>query len=186
MEVYRGPIDHPKLWPILEQRVQIEVDSLADFWNRFLDPTSGELKLNAIVRVRNAERQDLMLPPAGRPSPLIVSGGGLVLLDQGNLVLRGVSLSSPNEALSVALREGTSVSVQSPAPNILNILAPRADLSCQAPATICGTVAVSGLTADPRFPGGTIHYRQSQNPSDPQSRSYAKAFIDDHDAFWFQ
>jgi hypothetical protein len=42
------------------------------------------------------------------------------------------------------------------------------------------------LPADPRFPGGTIHYRQSQNPSDPRTRTFAKVFIDDTDAFWFQ
>lgn len=167
----------------LESRIQLEVGSIKEFWDRFLND-QGELELNAIVRIKNPRRLDMQIPAPGKPQPLIIKGGGMIIIDEGNVILRGVSCINANEALTVVLRGSGSVSFASTQPNQVNIIAPAAELSYGSKFDLLGSLCIGSIYADSRFQGGLIRFRQGQDPTRSGYDRFYKIFIDPKDSFW--
>lgn len=184
--LYKGPATAPHASTVMQRRARREFTDIAEFWNACLDKKTGRLRLNDLVRIRNDEGLTFALPPAGKPSPLTVDGGGLVVLDKGNLSLRGVTMASPGDALTIVLMSGSSVSIENTLSNQVNILAPQADLACHARMDLTGTVAVGNLPPDPRSAGGVIRYRQIQDPTQPGSQAFYRIHIEDRDDVWHE
>lgn len=180
---FKGRPTAQGLLQVIENRTQIEVDSISDFWKRFLNER-GELELNAIVSIKNSRQLDMQIPAAGKPQPMVVKGGGIILLKQGNLVLRGITCTSPDEALTVALAGNGSVSFSSTQPNHVNIVAPNAELGYGSKFDIYGSLCVGSIYADHRFQGGTVRFRPGQDPTTSGYNRYYKVFIDPRDSFW--
>lgn len=168
---------------LLTGRVQIEVETINDFWERFLNQ-QGELELNAVVRVKNPRGLDMQIPAAGRPQPMVVRGGGIIVLESGNLVLRGISCSSPDQSLTVVLRGSGSVSFASTQPNHVNLIAPDAELAYSSRFDLVGALCVGSIYADHRFQGGTVRFRHGQDPTSPGYDRFYKVFVDPKDSYW--
>ncbi len=182
---YEGAAEASALVRVVESRIQQEVPSIPEFLRTFTDK-SGVLQLNGIVRIANPEKLDLVLPPSGKTPPFLVGGGGMIILKEGNLILRGVQMKSANDTLTIVLQNGGTVSFESSAPNQLNVAAPRAELKASAKFDLCGTLAVSDVPADSRFPGGAIRFRQSQDPTKPSYYNFYKIFVEKKDSFWYE
>ena len=180
---FKGRPAPERLLQLFADRVHIEVDSINDFWERFLNERN-ELELNAIVSIKNSRQLDMQIPAAGKPQPLIVKGGGMIILEQGNLVLRGISCSSPGEALTVVMAGNGSVSFSSTQPNHLNIVAPDAELGYGSKFDMFGSLCVGSIYADHRFQGGTLRFRPGQDPTNSGYDRFYKVFIDPKDSFW--
>lgn len=181
--LFKGRPSAAGLLQVLENRVHIEVDSLNEFWERFLNER-GELELNAVVSIKNSRQLDMQVPAAGKPQPLIVKGGGMIILQQGNLVLRGINCDSPQEALTIIMTSNGSISFSSTQPNHVNIVAPEAELAYGSKFDIYGSLCVASIYADHRFQGGTLRFRPGQDPTTAGYDRYYKVFIDPKDSFW--
>lgn len=180
---FKGRPSPATLLATLENRVQFQVDSINDFWERFLNK-DGELELNAVVRISNPKRLDMQIPAAGKPQPLIVKGGGIIILDAGNLVLRGISCANANEALTIARRGSGSIAFATTQPNQVNIVAPESELSYGSKFDLFGSLCVGSIYADHRFQGGTLRFRDGQDPTKTGYDRFYKIFIDPKDSFW--
>lgn len=168
---------------VIDSRVQLEVSSINEFWERFLND-AGELELNAVVRIHNPRRLDMQIPAVGRPQPLIVKGGGAIILEEGNLVLRGISCSSADEALTVCLRGNGSVSFASTQPNQVNVVAPESELAYGSKFDLFGSLCVGSVYSDHRFQGGTVRFRKGQDPTTSGYDRFYKVFVDPKDSYW--
>jgi len=180
---FKGRPTGQSLLQVIENRTQIEIDSINDFWKRFLNDR-GELELNAIVSIKNSRQLDMQIPAAGKPQPMVVKGGGMIILQQGNLVLRGISCISPAEALTLVLAGTGSVSFSSTQPNHVNVVAPNAELGYGSKFDMYGSLCVGSIYADHRFQGGTVRFRPGQDPTTTGYNRYYKVFIDPKDSFW--
>lgn len=180
---FKGRPSGNNLLQVLESRVQLEFDSINDFWERFLNE-SGELELNAIVRIRNARRLDMQIPASGRPQPLIVKGGGMIILDEGNMVLRGITCADATKALTLVLKGSGSVSFASTQPNQVNVVAPSAELSYGSKFDLYGSLCVGSIYADHRFQGGIVRFRNGQDPVSAGYDRYYSIFINPKDSYW--
>lgn len=180
---FKGRPSASALLQTLKNRVHIEVDSINDFWERFLNERD-ELELNAIVSIKNSRQLDMQIPAGGKPQPLVVKGGGMIILEQGNIVLRGISCSSPDEALTVVMAGNGSVSFSSTQPNQVNIVAPGAELGYSSKFDMYGSLCIGSVYADHRFQGGTLRFRTGQDPTTSGYNRYYKVFIDPKDSFW--
>lgn len=168
---------------LISGRVQAEIDSVGEFWEKYLNQ-QGELELNSIVRIRNPRGIDMQIPPVGKAQPLVVKGGGAIVLENGNMVLRGIRCSSPDQALTLVLRGSGSVSFASTQPNHVNLIAPEAELAYGSKFEIFGTLCVGSVYADHRFQGGTVRYRTGQDPTTPGYDKFYRVFIDPQDSYW--
>ncbi|MFZ2961223.1 MAG: hypothetical protein WA705_30450 [Candidatus Ozemobacteraceae bacterium] len=184
--IYRGPLDASNLMKVVENRVQKQVVSISEFWDRFYIPARNLLDVNQIVRIQNPQHLDLVFPPREYQPPLIVSGGGMIILEEGNLILRGVKILSPNDSLSIILKNGTNVLFENSLPNHVNIVAPKAKLNAIERFDLCGTLAVSAIEQKGEFPGGTINYRESQDPTQSSHLKFSKVKIDTWDTSWHE
>jgi hypothetical protein len=110
----------------------------------------------------------------------------MIVLAKGNLVLRGVQVQSPTEALTVVLVSGQNVFFETAATNHINILAPSAEITCGARVEVFGTVAAAGIQADGRTPGGFFRYREAQDPTRPEHQLFYKIRADEKDSFWHE
>ncbi|EKD82725.1 MAG: hypothetical protein ACD_39C01133G0001 [uncultured bacterium] len=108
----------------------------------------------------------------------------MIILEQGNLVLRGISCSSPGEALTVVMAGNGSVSFSSTQPNHINIVAPDAELGYGSKFDMFGSLCVGSIYADHRFQGGTLRFRPGQDPTNSGYDRFYKVFIDPKDSFW--
>lgn len=186
MLLYRGRAEAPHAAEVMQKRARLEFESIAGFWKACFDEKTGMLHINDLVRIRNGDKLTLALPPAGKNPPLKVSGGGLIVLDEGNLALRGVQMEAPGDALTIVPMNASTVTVENTLPNHVNILAPKANLTCQARLDLTGTVAVGDLPPDPRSAGGVIRYREIQDPTRAGYQSFYKIHIDDRDSVWHE
>jgi len=180
---FKGQPTAGKLTRLLSDRVHIEVDSISDFWERFLNERN-ELELNAVVSIKNLRQLDMQIPAAGKPQPLVVKGGGMIILEKGNIVLRGISCSSPGEAIAVVMTGTGSISFSSTQANKVNIVAPGAELSYGSKFDMFGSLCVGSIYADHRFQGGTLRFRPGQDPTNSGYDRFYKVFIDPKDSFW--
>ncbi|HNW34053.1 MAG TPA: hypothetical protein PKM25_03920 [Candidatus Ozemobacteraceae bacterium] len=186
MLLYRGRADAAQAADVMQKRSQLEFSTIADFWKACLDEKTGMLQLNDLIRIHNAEKMTLTLPPAGKSPPLKVSGGGSIVLDEGDLSLRGVQMTTPADALTVVLLNGSHVAIENALPNQLNVLAPKAELSCQARMDLTGTLAIGNLPPDSRSAGGVIRYREIQDPTQSGYQRFYKIHIADRDSSWHE
>lgn len=182
--IYEGAASPRAFLEVVHGRVQFETMTIAGFWRRFFDPGANTLNLKRIVRIRNPERATLILPPPGTTSPLEVVGGGMIILDQGNLVLRGVRVHAPVEALTVVLPTGGDVSFENSLPNQVNIVAPASQLHAAAPFSLCGTLAIGGISTSDSFPGGSVFFRESQDPTGTGYGRYYVIDLSESDSSW--
>lgn len=183
---YKGPAEGPAILDVIQRRVQTEALSINDFWETYYDPKTESLSVNGVVRIRNPENLDLFLPPAGKPAPLKIFGGGMIVLDQGNLVLRGVVLADPAEALTVVLVKGRSVVFENGNPNHLHIFAPHAEVRAQAKIDLFGTLAAGDLDPAACAQGGNLWFREATDPMRASSLVFTKIKIDDKDTVWHE
>jgi hypothetical protein len=184
---YKGPVEAgPRQLEVIQGRVQAEVSSIADFWDTYLDRKGGALVLDSVVRIRNPEQRDLFLPPAGQPAPLKVSGGGMIVLEQGNLVLGGVVVTDPQEALSIVLVRGRTITFASGQPNHVHLFAPGAEVTAQAPIQVFGSLAASDISPTGCTQGGTLRFREATDPSRPSALAFTKIHIEPQDSIWHE
>ncbi len=184
--VYKGSIDAQRLDDVIEGRIQKVVPTITEFWKTYLDRSTGDLVLNGIVAIENPDKQNLILPPSDKASPLKVRGGGLILLEQGNVTLRGVQLLASSEALTIIAPAANSVRVTNAAPQQVNVVAPLAEFVSDDKLDWFGCLSVSSIQPNPRNPGGVIRFREAQDPTRPESLSFAKVHIDESDSFWHE
>jgi hypothetical protein len=110
----------------------------------------------------------------------------MIILEEGNLVLRGVQMQSPTEALTIVLAKGKKVRCETPAQNQVNVVAPEADLESDAKIDIMGTLCLGTLRPDERSPGGFLRYRAEQDPTKDSSRAFLKIYLLNRDSFWHE
>lgn len=168
---------------VLTSRTHIQVDSIAQFWDQFINE-NGELELNAVVAIKNQDNLDFFLPPSNLPQPLKVAGGGVIILEQGNLALRGVLLSTANEALTVVVKTGTNVYFSNTLPNHVNIIAPEAQLAYGQKFTLFGNLCIKSMYVDKRFQGGNIFFRRETDPINPNFDTFYKVYVNSKDTYW--
>ena len=182
---FNGKIDSGRVSEFLSARAQQDVDEISRFWEEFLNE-KGELELNQIVKIRNSRKLDFVFPPPGRAIPLVVKSGGMIILEQGNLVMRGVTCSSAEEVLTIVAPQAGSVTFNSAQPNHVNLVAPLAELSYSSRVEILGGLCVASIFADSRFQGGVIRYRSSCDPIGPGYQKYYKAYLEKQDSYWYE
>lgn len=168
---------------LMDSRADFSIDTIPQFWQQYLNE-NNELVLDKIIRIRNPQRQDLIIPPPGIQAPIIVKKGGAIVLEQGNLRLGGIEVSDPEEALTILVSNGQSITFTSTRPNYVNVVAPHAQLEYSSRFELFGTLAVNSIHADHRFQGGILRWRETQDPLLPYYDNYYKIFIDPRDTYW--
>jgi hypothetical protein len=182
---FEGKIRPRQICRQLKNRTQQEIDEINDFWNEFINE-SGELELNQIVYIKNSKNLDFIVPPSGSSLPLKIKKGGMVILEQGNLVIRGLKSKTAHESLTIVAPDANSVSFPGAQPAHLNLIAPAAELSYSSRLQIFGNLCVGSIFADHRFQGGTLKFRADQDPSDNGYKNYYKTFLDKVDSYWHE
>lgn len=168
---------------LIGNRVQNRVETIADFWKQYLND-NGELELNSVVAIENNEGAEFMVPPPGKPQPMIVKGGGMILLKKGNISLSGVSLSNSDEILTIANSGEGRIRFESTQPNQVNIIAPNSEVEYSSKFELFGSLCVKSIYADHRFQGGEIYYRATQDPTKSSYDKFYKVFIASEDSYW--
>jgi len=185
--LYKGNVEAPKLIDVIESRVQIELNSISDFWKSFYDSNTHSLKINGIVRINNPEKLDFCISQVRKPTSLNITGGGMIVLEQGNLVIRGgIQIVSPNEALTIVVVNGSNVFFESQGSVHINIVAPKAELNHAAKIDLSGSLCLGGINPDPRTVGGYIRFREAQDPTFPGYMNFYKIHLDEKDTFWHE
>lgn len=182
---FKGKPSAAAICGLLESRVQSEVSEISEFWNKYLNQ-NGELVLNQIVSIKNTKRLDFILPPQGKTLPLIVKGGGMIILDNGNIVLRGTKCEAADEALTLVAPNARSVTFNSIQPNQINLIAPAAELSYGSRLDVLGNLCVGSIFADNRFQGGTLRYRSNQDPTGKDYAKFYKPYLAEMDSYWYE
>lgn len=180
---FRGRVDPAGVAQLLSDRVQLEIEEIADFWDRFVNE-QNELELNQIVSIKNGKNLDFIFPPTGMAIPMAVKGGGMIILERGNLVLRGISCKSSDEALTIVAKEARSVTFSSIQANHVNIVAPAAELSYGSRIDMLGNLCVSSIFADQRFQGGALRFRSNQDPTGKGYQKFYKTYLEEQDSYW--
>jgi hypothetical protein len=181
--VFKGSVQANQILSVIAARTQKEFENISDFWDAHLN-SSGELDLNCIVRIKNSARLDLIIPPNGKPTPLKIARGGMIILDQGNLTIRGVTSSKEFENLTLVLKDASSARFSSTQPAHLNLVAPTAELTYSSRLNMLGTMMVSSLYVDQRFQGGKIFYRENQDPTGENYNKFYKSYVSPEDSYW--
>ena len=168
---------------LIEHRVQNTVSTPADFWEKYLNE-DGELELNSVVSITNSKNEEFIIPPPGKPQPLNVKGGGIVILENGSIVLRGVSLNNSSEILTIALKGNGKIRFESTITNMVDIIAPNAEVDYGSKFEVFGSLCAKNIYADHRFQGGVIRYRQAQDPTKDDYDKFYKLFVANTDSYW--
>jgi hypothetical protein len=168
---------------IIRQRVQDVVTGPADFWKKYLNE-NGELELNNVVVIKNTAREEFTIPPVGSPQPLVVKGGGIILLEKGNISLRGISLADTSEILTVATEDDCRIRFESTMTNMVDIIAPNAEVDYGSKFGLFGSLCAKTIYADHRFQGGVIRYRAAQDPTKSSYDKFYKILIAKKDSYW--
>ncbi len=168
---------------LIRQRVQDVVSTPADFWKKYLNE-NGELELNSVVLINNESKEDFIIPPVGMPQPLVVRGGGIILLEKGNISFRGISLADTSEILSVAAASDCRIRFESTITNMVDIIAPNAEVDYGSKFEVFGSLCAKNIYADHRFQGGVIRYREAQDPTKSSYDRFYKILIAQKDSYW--
>lgn len=168
---------------LIKQRSQNVVATPADFWQKYLNE-DGELELNSIVTITNSDRNEFIVPPPGKPQPLVVKGGGIILLEKGSISLRGVALANTSEILTIAASGEGNIRFESTQPNFVNIIAPRCEVDYGSKFELFGSLCAKSIYVDRRFQGGTIRFRQAADPTNSSYDKFYKIFVAAKDSYW--
>lgn len=170
---------------LMDSRVHASVETIADFWQEYLNG-DNELELNAVIKIINSRELDMTVPPTGMSTPLVVKGGGAIVIENGNLNLRGVTMASANEALTIVVKGTSSITFSAATANQVNLIAPKSELAYSSRIDLYGVLGVSSIYADHRFQGGYLRWRQAQDPTDQRYSRYYKIYIDSRDSYWHE
>ncbi len=169
---------------LIKQRIQNRVATPEDFWKNYLND-DGELELNSVVAITNNSKEEFVIPPLGMPQPLRVKGGGIILLENGSVSLRGVSLNDTSEILTIAASgNDCKIRFESTITNMVDIIAPNAEVEYGSKFELFGSLCAKTIYADHRFQGGVIRYRASQDPTKPTYDKFYKVFVANKDSYW--
>ena len=180
---YKGKPSIEDSVKLIRQRVQENVNTPADFWKKYLNE-NGELELNSVVSITNDSKEEFVIPPVGQPQPLIVKGGGIILLENGNISFRGISLADTSEILTVAASSNCRIRFESTITNMVDIIAPDAEVDYGSKFEVFGSLCAKNIYADHRFQGGIIRYRASQDPTNSSYDRFYKILIAKKDSYW--
>ena len=168
---------------LIRQRVQEVVAAPADFWKKYLNE-NGELELNSVVSIKNDSKEEFVLPPVGMPQPLVVKGGGIIFLENGNICFRGISLADTSEILTVASAGEGKIRFESTITNMVDIIAPKAEIDYGSKFEVFGSLCAKNIYADHRFQGGVIRYREAQDPTKSSYDRFYKILLAKKDTYW--
>jgi hypothetical protein len=182
---FKGSLTSDKVCGTLAARVHNNIDEISEFWEKFVNE-DGELELNQIVRIRNKKKLDFMVPPPEYSIPMQIKGGGMVILENGNLMIRGIKCSNEKEALTIVAPSARTVSFPTATENHLNLVAPEAELSYGSRINLLGTLCIGSIFADHRFQGGAIRFRTDQDPANPGYQKFYKVYLDEVDSYWHE
>ncbi|MBI3038439.1 hypothetical protein HYY75_05225, partial [bacterium] len=183
---YTGSIEASRCFDVIQGRVQVEVSSIDQFWNRFFKQGDQTLHLDSVVRIRNSQGSSLVVPPYGTPAPLQITGGGLIILDQGDVIIRGVRVPYSYEALSIVAPRAALVKFEETDVHHINIVAPMARFLSEANLQIYGSIDVGDVPGDSRNQGGVIRYREIQDPTQDGYGKFYKACVGEKDSTWYE
>ena len=108
----------------------------------------------------------------------------LNLLKNGNITLRGISLANTSETFTIASTAESKVRFESTMTNMVNIIAPKAQVDYGSKFELFGSLCVKNIYADHRFQGGVIRYREAQDPTHSSYDRFYKVFIANADSYW--
>lgn len=168
---------------LINSRIMDRVESVADFWEKYLNE-NGELELNSVVAINNQAGEEFIVPPPGCGQPLVVKGGGVIILQNGNVSLRGISLADSDEILTIANNGDGYVRFESTLPNHVNIIAPKSEVAYGSKFELLGSLCAKTIYADHRFQGGMIQFRQASDPTRSSYDRFYKVFVDTKDSHW--
>lgn len=180
---YKGCPEIEDSIKLIRRRIQNTIETPADFWKKYLNE-DGELELNSVVCITNSRNEEFIVPPPGRPQPLRVKGGGIVLLEKGSIALRGVSLMNTSEILTIASAGDGKIRFESTQPNHVNIVAPHCEVDYGSRFELFGSLCAKSIYADHRFQGGVIRYRQASDPTRDTYDKFYKIFVAPKDSYW--
>ena len=180
---FKGKPSIEKSIQLIRQRVQEVVATPADFWKKYLNE-DGELELNSVVTITNDSNEEFVIPPVGRPQPLVVKGGGIILLEHGSISFRGISLADTSEILSVAAPGQCKIRFESTLTNMVDVIAPYAEVDYGSKFEIFGSLCAKNIYSDHRFQGGVIRYREAQDPTRESYDNFYKILLAQKDSYW--
>lgn len=183
--LFNGKVDIKNLINTILNRKFIELKTLSEFWNRYYDRENNKLNIDSIVYIQNSDKKDLIIPPISNLPPMVIEKGGMIILENGNLVLNGAIVKSAFEALTIVLLNGTNITFVSNRPNHLHIIAPNAEINSIAPINITGSLLALDISPLKNVFGGIIRYRESTDPTKPTYYNFYKIMIDSKDFSWY-
>ncbi|MBF0543541.1 MAG: hypothetical protein HQM08_03865 [Candidatus Riflebacteria bacterium] len=184
--IYEGSINPGAFLDVVRARVQQEFSDVDSFWKNCFDKNSNSLKLNRIVRIVNPRKDTFVIPPGTSNSSLQLLDGGMIILENGNVLIKGVETKKTGQILTLIAPEATNVSINSDRPCEMFLVAPKADLSAPGKLDFSGSLAVNFLDIRGNCSGGEIKYRESANPVFNGYFNYYKSWIESTDENWFE
>ncbi|MFZ2955618.1 MAG: hypothetical protein WA705_01800 [Candidatus Ozemobacteraceae bacterium] len=184
--LYNGPVHAPKTIAVVRNRMQVECETVAEFWKRYYDPRDKKLRINGTVRVLNQTSETFLIPPDTIDAPLSIDGGGLIVLERGSIRVRGAVLLPVYDALTIVAPTAETVTLDSEVSNQINIVAPKARLSAASRFTFYGTLDIGDIPEDGRSQGGYIRYREIQDPTGEEYEKFYRVCVADAETNWYQ
>lgn len=183
--IHSGPVNMANIMSVMDARIQENCKSIDNFWEKYMNK-NNELELNSIVSIENPEGRDFIIPAPGMPTPLSIKGGGMIIVNNGNLIVRGIKVLSKDDALSIVMKNASSVRFDSVQTNMVNIIAPKAELIYSSRLNMYGTLCVGSIYIDQRFQGGKLRYRELQDPTKSSYDKFYKIQISQKDSYWYE
>ncbi|MBF0410021.1 MAG: hypothetical protein HQM10_21940 [Candidatus Riflebacteria bacterium] len=184
--IYQGSAANQAPNTILDQRIQQNLISCDQFWKKYskFDGTNFRLYLNSVVRITNPASEDFCIPP--NSSTLYIDGGGIIILDKGNVVVNGVKLqeSKPFESLTVIAREARNITLEKNDFQHLNIIAPKADLKSFGKMNLYGFLEIGDIKPENAKEGGYIRFRETLDPTSASYKNFYKICISEDSNGW--
>lgn len=184
--IYEAIAKAPKSVKVVSNRALDAIDSIDDFWNKYYIKKDNCIKINGAIKIINLEKKKFSFPPKGFIQPLNIEGKGIIILENGDLELRGCKINSKKDCLSIVAVNGENVIVSSSVKNDISILAPKACLKLDARSEIYGSVAVKTISVDNTPKGGIIRFRESLDPTRVSYKKYMTFYTDDEEGNWYE
>lgn len=162
----------------LSQKAAYKVSSVEQFFEKFI--VGNRLVLDCAVLVKTSDSEPLEMPPN-----IVVEKGGMVILQEGNILLNGVSQGSDPDQIAVFVAKNGDISVDlsSSSPLSAFLVALNGSLynrTSDRPLNLNGGLALNTFDPCEFRMGGTIAYEQSADPSSIRWPFYYRVYVSDY------
>ena len=172
---------YPQDYPVngLNDKISYRINDFDEFLERFYDSENNRLNLGISLAIENSQGEQVELPDS-----ISLTRGGLLLVENGDIVVGAIELSDPDEVLTiVALQGNIFLNLSSGQPVCANLIALNGSVKNNTPnrgLDLHGTLAADKYNPVEFKAGGRILYNKLNDPSGKNYDYYYRCFVADY------